>query len=157
MIKEGQHAPDFSLPDEAGKQHSLAQLLSQGPVLLYFYPADFTPVCTAQACALRDVVNDAKQSSGPDTELASQPGVQVVGISTQGGDSHRRFKAQYELPFLLLSDESKSAVRAYGVNGPLGFGVRRATFLINEQQLVQRRVVSDFFVGPHAELLRKEG
>ena len=94
--------------------------------------------------------------AGPDAELANQPGVQVVGISAQGGESHRRFKAQYKLPFLLLSDEQKAVAKAYGVNGPLGFGVRRATFLIDTQQRVQKRVVSDFFVGPHADLLRQE-
>ncbi len=156
MIREGEQAPDFLLADSDGTEHSLTQLLTQGPVLLYFYPADFTPVCTAQACALRDVVNESNQSMSPDESLASAPGVQVVGISTQGGESHQRFKAQYNLPFLLLSDERKVAVKAYGVNGPLGFGVRRATFLINQQQCVEKRVVSDFFVGPHADLLRKE-
>ncbi len=126
-----------------------------GPVLLYFYPADFTPVCTAQACALRDVVNESAQAAPPDASIAATPDTQVVGISTQGAQSHRRFKAQYDLPFLLLSDEDKTVVKAYGVNGPLGFGVRRATFLIDQQCVVQKRVVSDFFVGPHAELLRR--
>ena len=66
MIKEGDQAPDFQLTDEDGIEHSLAQLLTNGPVLLYFYPGDFTPVCTAQACALRDVMNSpARRWQGP--------------------------------------------------------------------------------------------
>jgi len=152
MLKQGALAPDFELPDETGTPHRLTDLLAQSRVLLYFYPADFTPVCTAQACALRDVLQ-AVDAPAPAAELVA-PDVRVVGISTQGADSHSRFKAQYSLPFTLLSDVDKTVVRAYGVNGPLGFGVRRATFLLNQDQIVANRVVSDLFVGPHSDLLK---
>lgn len=154
MLKPGDKAPEFLLPDELGNQRTLAELLAGGSILLYFYPADFTPICTAQACALRDMVVGLDASSGPAPELMAQPGVKVVGISVQSVASHQRFKTQFDLPFTLLSDVNKEAVRAYGVVGPLGFGIRRATFLIDADAVIQKRVVSDFFVGPHADLLK---
>lgn len=158
MLKPGDLAPDFTLPDELGNLRSLSQLLAGGSILLYFYPADFTPICTAQACALRDLVGlDAGSGPAPGlmAELESKTGqVKVVGVSVQSVASHLRFKTQFDLPFTLLSDADKVAVRAYGVSGPLGFGIRRATFLIDGDAVIRKRVVSDFFVGPHAKLLQ---
>lgn len=159
MLKPGDKAPEFELPDELGNQRSLSELLSGGSVLLYFYPADFTPICTAQACALRDMVEKLDANNGPAPELMSElketsEAVQVVGVSVQSVASHLRFKTQFDLPFTLLSDMDKLAVRAYGVTGPMGFGIRRATFLIDTSGVIRKRIVSDFFVGPHANLLR---
>jgi len=119
MIKAGERAPEFTLPDETSKDRSLTELLSAGAIVLYFYPADFTPGCTRQACLLRDL----------HAEIA-RAGLQVVGISPQSPESHARFKARYQLPFILLSDPQKTVIKMYGVNGPLGLGVRRATYLI---------------------------
>lgn len=159
MLRPGDKAPEFELPDELGNQRRLAELLSGGPVLLYFYPADFTPICTAQACALRDMVEKLDANNGPAPELVSQleesaETVKVVGVSVQSVASHLRFKTQFDLPFTLLSDMDKIAVRAYGVTGPMGFGIRRATFLIDTSAVIRQRVVSDFFVGPHTSLLQ---
>lgn len=154
MLKPGDDAPEFLLPDELGNERSLAELLSGGSILLYFYPADFTPICTAQACALRDMVVGLDAADGPAPELMQDPSITVVGVSVQSVASHLRFKTQYDLPFTLLSDTEKQAVRAYGVTGPMGFGIRRATFLIDAQAVIRKRVVSDFFVGPHTELLK---
>ncbi len=154
MLKPGDNAPEFELPDELGNKRTLAELLSGGSILLYFYPADFTPICTAQACALRDMVVGLDASAGPAPELMTQAGVKVVGVSVQSVASHQRFKTQFDLPFTLLSDTKKVAVRAYGVTGPMGFGIRRATFLIDSEAVIRKRVVSDFFVGPHADLLK---
>jgi thioredoxin-dependent peroxiredoxin len=144
MIKVGERAPEFTLPDETSKDRSLTELLSAGAIVLYFYPADFTPGCTRQACVMRDI----------HTEIESA-GMRVVGISPQSPQSHAKFKARYQLPFVLLSDEQKTVVKMYGVNGPLGIGVRRATFLIDGSRRVRDAVLADFKIARHAEFVRK--
>ena len=80
-------------------------------------------------------------------------GLQVVGISPQSADSHRKFSEQYSLPFTLLSDEAKTVIQAYGVDGPLGIGVRRATFLIDAKQKVLDAVLADLRIGRHREFV----
>jgi peroxiredoxin Q/BCP len=82
-------------------------------------------------------------------------GLRVAGISPQSPESHARFRAQYDLPFVLLSDEQKTVIKMYGVNGPLGFGVRRATFLIDSGRRVHDVVLADFAIDRHAEFVRK--
>jgi peroxiredoxin Q/BCP len=144
MIKASERAPEFTLPDETAKDRSLTELLSAGAIVLYFYPADFTPGCTRQACVLRDI----------HTEIESA-GLRVVGISPQSPESHAKFKARYRLPFVLLSDEEKTVIRMYGVNGPLGLGVRRATYLIDASRRVRDAVLADFKIARHAEFVRK--
>jgi peroxiredoxin Q/BCP len=144
MINAGERAPEFTLPDETAKDRSLTELLSAGAIVLYFYPADFTPGCTRQACVLRDL----------HTEIESA-GLRVVGVSPQSPESHARFKAKYQLPFVLLSDEQKTVIKMYGVNGPLGVGVRRATFLIDVSRRVRDAVLADFKIGRHSEFVRK--
>ena len=144
MLKEGDSAPDFSLPDQHGEMIRLEDLLSLGQLVLYFYPADFTPVCTAQACAFRD-----------DYEGVEELGVRVVGVSPQSADSHERFVKRYDIPFTLLSDVDKTVIRAYGVDGPFGLGVRRATFLISREGTIEHRLVADFSATSHLEVLRK--
>ena len=109
MLKPGAIAPEFILPDESGNDVTLSILLNQGPLILYFYPADFTPGCTAEACAFRDLHSDILGV-----------GLQVVGVSPQDGDSHKRFREEHNLPFTLLSDENKVAIKMYDVDGPFG-------------------------------------
>jgi thioredoxin-dependent peroxiredoxin len=144
MIKAGERAPEFTLPDETGRDRSLTELLSAGAIVLYFYPADFTPGCTRQACVLRDL----------HTEIESA-GLRVVGISPQSPNSHARFRAKYQLPFVLLSDEQKTVIKMYGVNGPLGIGVRRASYLIDASRRVRDTVLADFMIARHGEFVRK--
>ena len=144
MLKIGDTAPDFSLPDQSGEMITLNDLVSHSSAVVYFYPADFTPVCTREACAFRDRYDDLSDLS-----------VSLAGISPQTSRSHQRFSDAYSLPFPLLADEKKTAIRAFGVDGPLGFGVRRATFLIDRSKKITNRVVSDFFVGGHLKLVRK--
>ena len=144
MIKAGERAPEFTLPDETAKDRSLTELLNTGAIVLYFYPADFTPGCTRQACILRDL----------HTEIRSA-GLRVAGISPQSPQSHAKFKAKYDLPFVLLSDEQKTVAKMYGVNGPLGVGVRRATYLIDASRRIRDAVLADFKIGRHAEFVRK--
>jgi peroxiredoxin Q/BCP len=144
MIKAGERAPESTLPDETAKDRSLTELLSTGAIVLYFYPADFTPGCTRQACVLRDVHAEIESA-----------GLRVVGISPQSPQSHAKFKAKYNLPFVLLSDEQKTVIKMYGVNGPLGIGVRRATYLVDASRRVRDAVLADFKIGRHAEFVRK--
>jgi len=144
MIKADERAPEFTLPDETGKDRSLTELLSAGAIVLYFYPADFTPGCTRQACVLRDL----------HTEIVNA-GLGVVGISPQSPQTHSKFKAKYQLPFVLLSDEQKTVIKMYGVNGPLGLGVRRATYLIDGSRRVRDVVLADFRIDRHADFVRK--
>ncbi len=144
MLKAGERAPEFTLPDDAGKDRSLTDFLSAGATVLYFYPADFTLGCTRQACALRDLQTDIQNAK-----------LRVVGISPQGPASHAKFRAQYHLPFPLLSDEHREVIKMYGVNGPLGFGVRRATFLIDGSRRIHDVVRADFMIGRHKDFVRK--
>ena len=144
MIQAGERAPEFTLPDETGTDRSLTGLLSAGAIVLYFYPADFTPGCTRQACALRTLHSEIEEA-----------GLRVVGISPQSSQSHAKFKAKYQLPFVLLSDEQKTVVKMYGVNGPLGIGVRRATYLIDSSRRVRDALLADIMVGRHTDFVRK--
>ena len=144
MLRVGDTAPDFELKDQFGSIVTLDQMASNGDLILYFYPADYSPVCTAEACAFRDGYEDM-----------SSVGAEVVGVSPQSIESHRRFSTSFSIPFPLLSDPRKIVIRAYGVQGPLGFGVRRVTYLIDSSKIIRNRVVSDLFVGSHTDLLKK--
>jgi len=142
MLDIGDTAPDFELTGEDGNAITLDDLLSEGPLILYFYPADFTSVCTAEACEIRDRHEDLRAVSA-----------NVVGVSPQGESSHNRFRDRYDLPFPLLDDRRREVIKAYGVSGPLGMGVRRVTFLINPDKKIANRVVADFGVKQHMALI----
>jgi thioredoxin-dependent peroxiredoxin len=144
MLKAGERAPEFTLPDETGTDRTLTELLRTGAIVLYFYPADFTPGCTRQACVLRDL----------DSEI-QRAGLRVVGISPQSPASHAKFRDKYKLPFVLLSDQHKAVIKMYGVNGPLGIGVRRASYLIDGSRRIRDAVLADFMIRRHAEFVRK--
>jgi peroxiredoxin Q/BCP len=143
MLKAGDRAPNFTLPDQDGRELSLAQLLAHGPVVLYFYPADFTPGCTKEACTIRDMHD----------EIAAA-GMRVVGVAPQDATSHARFRDKHGLPFTLLADPDKAVIKAYGVDGPLGIGVRRATFLVGADGVIRDAVLADIRIGRHEEFIR---
>ena len=144
MLAPGTKAPDFSLNDAAGKIVSLKQLLKSGPLILYFYPADFTPGCTKEACAVRDLHDDIVAA-----------GLRVVGVSPQSTASHARFRERHELPFTLLSDPDKATIRLYDVDGPLGFGVRRGTYLIDTKGVILSAVLADLRIAEHDAFMRE--
>ncbi len=123
MLEIGQPAPLFVLPDDQGEQFALVSRLGSR-VLLVFYPGDNTPVCTRQLCDYRDGI-----------EAFAELGVEVVGISGDDGDSHRKFRARYKLPFALLTDTGLSIAHSYGCRGMLG--MKRGVFLVDEQGLLQ--------------------
>lgn len=144
MIKAQSRAPDFVLQDDQGQDTSLSELLQDGPLILYFYPADFTPGCTKEACAIRGIHEDL---------LAV--GLQVVGVSPQSPESHARFREQHDLPFTLLSDPNKLVAKLYDLDGLFGIGIRRATFLIDQDQQILDAVLADFLVDRHAQFIAK--
>jgi peroxiredoxin Q/BCP len=144
MLDAGSHAPEFILQSHEGIETSLSDLLQGGPLILYFYPADFTPGCTKEACSIRDIHKDIQAV-----------GLNVVGISPQDQASHARFREEHNLPFMLLSDPDKVAIKMYDVDGPFGIGVRRATFLINQEQTIKDAMLADVRVSRHTEFIEK--
>ena len=124
-LKRGDKAPSFMLPDQEGVMHTLAEYKGTW-VLLYFYPKDDTPGCTKEACAIRDDFTDFEKLK-----------LQVLGVSADSVKSHKKFVEKYTLPFILLADEEKKLIKAYGVWGKKKFmgreynGIFRQSFLID--------------------------
>jgi peroxiredoxin Q/BCP len=144
MLKKGERAPEFTLPDETGNDRSLTDFLNVGTTVLYFYPSAFALGSARQACALRDMQADLHGA-----------GLRVVGIGPQSAKSHAKFRTRFSLPFPLLADVDKEVIKMYGVNGPLGIGVRRSTFLIDGSRKIIHAVRADFMLGRHLDLVRK--
>jgi len=145
VIVLGEPVPDRLELARGEALRRLSDFLQHGhPLILYFYPADFTPGCTREACDLRDL----------HTQILSA-GLRVVGISPQSPGSHRRFRDRHALPFTLLSDVDKVVIRVFDVDGPLGIGVRRATFLIDAQRQVMDAVLADLRISRHQEFVQQ--
>jgi len=122
----GKRAPELRLQDQNGKWHTLSDYRGKW-VVLYFYPKDQTPGCTAQACEFRD-----------DIFAYRQVGAVVLGVSVDDVESHKAFAEKYSLPFPLLADSNKEAAKRYGVLNFTGFA-KRETFLINPQGTIVKR------------------
>ena len=144
MLTAPARAPEFILQDDQGTDTSLTDLLGSGPLVLYFYPADFTPGCTREACTIRDIHDDLVAV-----------GLTVAGISPQDPESHARFRKEHDLPFVLLSDPDKIAIKMYDVDGPLGVGVRRATFLVNQDRSIHDAMLADVRISRHEKFIRR--
>lgn len=131
-IKDGDAAPDFTLPTDGGGSVSLSALRGK-PVVIYFYPKDDTSGCTAQACGFRDTLPDFGKVDAT-----------VIGISRDSVASHDRFKAKYDLTFPLASDTEGTVTEAYGVwveksmYGRKYMGIERSTFLVDRDGKVAR-------------------
>ena len=132
MLQAGDRPPPFTLTDAQGKRVSLTDFAGRH-VVLYFYPADDTPGCTKEACGFRDAWDDLRKL-----------GVEVLGVSGNDAESHRRFATKYRLPFTLLSDPGHDVMRAYGAYG--------------EKMLYGRKVVgvirSTLWIGPDGRVRR---
>lgn len=132
MLKIGDKAPLFTLPDKDGNAVSLSDFLGK-KVVLYFYPKDNTPGCTRQACAFAGLYGEFQKR-----------GVEVIGISRDSVTSHVKFAEKHGLNFILLSDSELEVIKAYGVwqekklYGKLGFGVARTTFIIDEDGKISK-------------------
>ncbi|MBP7273645.1 MAG: thioredoxin-dependent thiol peroxidase [Saprospiraceae bacterium] len=125
-LKVGDAAPQFSGVTDTGDQVSLADFKGK-KLVLFFYPKDDTPGCTAEACSLRDNFSELRKQ-----------GFSLLGVSADNAKKHTAFKEKYNLPFPLLADEDKTTLKAYGVWGPKKFmgktydGIHRTTFIIDE-------------------------
>ena len=143
MLKEGDKAPELSGMDQDGKPVSLRDYEGR-KLVLFFYPKDNTPGCTAQACSLRDEHDELLEA-----------GYEVLGVSADSPRKHRNFIAKYDLPFRLLSDPERRTIDAYGVWGEKKFmgitfeGIIRTTFLIDGNGVIER-IIRDVKTSDHA-------
>jgi peroxiredoxin Q/BCP len=139
-VKPGDLAPDFSLPDAAGRMVSLADFRGRKPVVLYFYPKDDTSGCTKEACSFRDRY-----------DAFTAAGAEVIGVSSDGSASHQRFAEKHRLPFLLLSDAGGRVRTRYGVPATLGVLPGRVTFVIDRHGVVRHVVNSQMQATRHVD------
>ncbi len=139
-LEVGQRAPDFTLSSAGGGPVTLSELLGKRAVVLFFYPKDDTPGCTAEACSFRDRY-----------ESFVLAGAEVVGVSSDSLTSHDRFAHKHRLPMTLLSDPDGRVRALYDVKPTLGLFPGRATFVIDPNGVVQHVFVSQLCVGSHVE------
>lgn len=148
-IKEGQKAPQFSAKDENGNLISLSNFPNKKKIL-YFYPKDDTPGCTANACNFRDNIEDL-----------SQHGFQIIGVSSQDEKSHQKFITKHKLPFPLIADTDLAVHNAYDVWGKKKFmgreydGTHRTTFVIDENDTILK-VIEKVDTKNSTEQIKKE-
>ncbi|RZJ78662.1 MAG: thioredoxin-dependent thiol peroxidase [Flavobacterium sp.] len=146
-LNQGDKAPDFTSKDQNGNAISLAQFKGK-KVVLYFYPKDSTPGCTAEACDFRDNYQGLKAQ-----------GIEVLGVSIDDEKSHQKFITKYDLPFTLLADTDKSIVEAYGVWGEKSMygkkymGTNRTTFIIDEDGNIAHIITKVDTKAPTAQVL----
>lgn len=136
MLKPNTEAPNFSLPDQNGEIHSLADYRGKS-VLVYFYPKDDTSGCTKEACMIRD-----------NFSMFQKANCIVLGISADSVKSHGQFVEKYSLPFTLLADQKKEVIKKYGITG-------RSSYLINPQGLIIK-AYSDVDPAQHASEVLKD-
>jgi len=125
-VQVGDKAPDFTLPSQSGEQVRLYDRLGERVVVLYFYPKDNTPGCTAEACAFRD-----------SHEVFTDAGAEVIGVSSDSSDRHAAFAGRHNLPFTLLSDRGGRVRKSYGVPAVLGVLPGRVTYVIDREGTVR--------------------
>lgn len=145
VLKEGDKAPAFSGKDQNGKRISLADYKGK-KLVLYFYPQDLTPTCTVQACNLRD-----------NYSLLKRKGFEIVGVSPDDEEKHKKFGQRNKLPFSLIADTDHKILEKYGVwdwkqlFGHKYMGVLRTTFVIDEKGVIQK-----IFLKPKSKLHAEE-
>lgn len=143
QLKEGSKAPSFEGIDQNGITRKLSDYKGK-KLILYFYPKDDTPGCTAEACNLRD-----------NQEPLQKNGFEVLGVSPDSEKSHKKFAGKYSLPFPLIADESKKILNDYGVwgekqmYGKTYFGVVRTTFIIDEKGVIEK-IITKVNTSEHA-------
>ncbi len=136
----GSEAPDFEAFSHKGSKVCLSELLQMGPVVLFFYPKDFTSGCTSQACSFRDAHDDF-----------SNLGSTIIGISADSNESHQEFASKYTLPFYLVSDEKRCLHKKYQVGKSWGVLPERITFVIDTDRIIKNIFDSAVFVNKHSK------
>ena len=139
-MNPGDTAPDFELPDQDGKLRKLSELLADGPVVLFFYPAAMTAGCTAESCHFRDLKG----------EFAAL-GAQVVGISADEVSKQGQFANKHNFGYPLLSDTDRTVAEAFGVKRKFVTPVKRATFVINSDRTIREVIKSEIKMKVHAD------
>ena len=138
-IKVGDTAPDFTLPSQNGSSVSLKDFRGKA-VVLYFYPKDDTPGCTAESCGFRDQYEVFKTS-----------GAEIIGVSGDSSESHQKFATKYQLPFTLLSDKGDQVRKLYGATTAFGLVPGRVTYIIDSSGVVRHIFNSMFNFKAHVE------
>ncbi len=148
MLEKGTKAPAFTLKDQDGNKVSLKDFLGK-KTAIYFYPKDMTPTCTQQACNIRD-----------NFDLLKKKGVEIIGVSADSQELHTKFREKHQLPFTLLSDESKEMLIKYGVWGEKSMygrkymGIFRTTYMIDEKGKIFD-IITKVQAKNHAEQILK--
>jgi thioredoxin-dependent peroxiredoxin len=137
-VAVGQRAPDFRLPALRGGEIALSDFVGKKNVVLFFYPKDGTPGCTAEACTFRDAYEDFVEA-----------GAEVIGISSDSLDAHQAFATRHNLPMQLVSDAGGKVRAQYGVKSTLGVIAGRETFIIDKQGIVRHVFRSQLRVKQH--------
>jgi peroxiredoxin Q/BCP len=140
VIGVGDPAPAFDLPAADGSRVTLAGMLERGPAVIFFYPKDQTPGCTAEACSFRDAYT-----------AFTERGAQVVGVSSDSAESHVAFAQRHQLPYPLASDPDGAVRKAFGVPKALGFLPGRVTYVIDRAGIVRSVFNSMFAPEKHVE------
>ena len=138
-VNVGDKAPDFEGPTSDGSRLGLKDFVGKKMVVLYFYPKDDTPGCTKEACSFRDNLKSVREI-----------GAEVIGVSLDSVESHRKFADKYNLPFPLISDKDKRIATAYGVLKDTGASASRVTFIIDKSGKVAK-VFPKVDVAKHTE------
>ena len=125
-IKVGDRVPNFSLPSQTGTTVNVSNLIGKKSLVIYFYPKDDTPGCTAESCAFRDSY-----------EVFTDAGAEVIGISADSPQSHQQFAQKYNLPFTLLSDSDNRVRKLFGVPATLFVLPGRVTYIIDKEGIVR--------------------
>lgn len=140
MLKKGDQLPPISLPNQNGETVDLASFIGKKNLVIYFYPKNNTKVCTAQACSFRDSY-----------EVFQDLGAEVIGISTDSVNSHASVANNRSLPFILLSDPGKKAMKAFGVSVRLGLFTKRVTFMVDKEGKIIHTFHSELFAQKHVD------
>ena len=140
MLSTGDMAPDFTLADQTGRQVSLDELLSAGPIVLFFYPKAMTTGCTKESCHFRDMAGEFADAGG-----------QRVGISADKVDKQAAFDAKHDLGYPLLSDPDRKVAAAFGVKRPGPIFNKRATFVIGTDRTILAAISSETNMDVHAD------
>ena len=136
----GSKAPDFTLSSQSGEMVNLSDSLGRRPVVLYFYPKDDTPGCTMEACAFRD-----------EHDTFAKLDAEVIGVSSDSVQEHKRFAEKHHLDFTLLSDEGGKVRKLYGVPNTCGVLPGRVTYVIDKEGMIQHIFSSQVKTSKHVE------
>jgi peroxiredoxin Q/BCP len=140
VLRIGEKAPPFESVDHRGQEVRLTTLLERGPVVLFFYPRDFTPICTREVCHFRDAYDELKRD-----------GVSVLGVSPDDPKSHAAFASEHGLTYSLLSDPNLRLAHDYDTGRVLGLGLKRITYVIDRDGIIRGAFHHELRAKKHVE------